>query len=82
MLGKIPESFDELGKGAETHIKKIWNALEAADVEKFKDITNTAIRYQDVIRNLQRDKQREDTNDLEKKLSDIALLNTINQNIL
>lgn len=82
MLGKIPESFDELGKGAEAHIKKIWSTLEAADVEKFRDITNTAILYQDVIRNLQKEKQREDTNNIEKKLSDIALINTINQNIL
>lgn len=82
MLGKIPESFDELGKGAETYVKKVWGTLEAADVEKFRDITNTAIRYQDVIRNLQKEKQREDTEDLEKKLADIALINTINQNIL
>jgi len=82
MLGKIPESFDELDKSAEAHIKKIWNTLEAADVEKFRDITNTAIRYQDVIRNLQKEKHREDTDDIEKKLTDIALLNTINQNIL
>lgn len=82
MIGKIPESFDEFGKNAEDHVKKMWSTLKAADVDNFKAITNIAIRYQDVIRGLQKEKQQEDSQDTSKKPLDIALLKTISQNIL
>jgi len=82
MIGKLPESFDELGKNAEEHVKKIWNTLAPADVDKFKNITNTAIRYQDIIRKLQKEKQTRDSQSINKEILNMAIIQSINQNAL
>jgi len=75
LLGKLPESFDELSKNAPEHIKKIWNTLEAGDVDKFKNITNTAIRYQSIVREIQKERQTEEKSS-EKTILEKAIINT------
>lgn len=50
----LPESFDELGKGAKDKVTKIWSTLTDADIRNFDRITTTAIKYQDEIRDIQK----------------------------
>lgn len=70
MIGILPESFDELGKHAQIHINKAWENLSHADIKDFDRITNIAIKYQDVVRSIQKEKQLMDNN---------ALLNVLAQ---
>jgi len=74
LLGKLPESFDELGKNAPEQIKKIWSTLEAGDVDKFKNITNTAIRYQNVIRDIQKKRQTEEKSSIQQQILENAVM--------
>jgi len=71
MVGILPESFDELGKNAKEHVNKAWNNLTPADIKDFSRITSMAIKYQDVVRGIQ--KQR-------RMLDSAALLNVFAQN--
>ncbi len=57
LIGILPESFDELGKNAKEHINKAWSTLTAADIKDFTRITSTAVKYQDIIRNIQKQRQ-------------------------
>lgn len=76
LIGKLPESFDELGKNAPEQIKKVWNTLEVGDINKFKNITNTAIRYQNPIRALQKERQAEEKQDgtIQQKLLEQVMI--------
>ena len=67
----LPESFDELGKNAKEHVNKAWNNLTPADIKDFSRITSMAVKYQDVVRGIQ--KQR-------RMLDSAALLNVFAQN--
>ena len=58
MIGSLPESFDELGKHAKVHINKAWENLTSSDIKNFDLITSTAIKYQDIIRKIQKKQQR------------------------
>lgn len=58
MIGSIPESFDELGKNAKAHINKAWENLTGSDIKNFDLIRATAIKYQDVIRAIQKKEQQ------------------------
>ena len=60
MIGSLPESFDELGKNAATHINRAWENLTSSDIKNFDLITATAIKYQEIIRAKQKRKQMED----------------------
>ena len=60
MIGSLPESFDELGKNAKIHINKAWENLTSSDIKNFDLITGTAIKYQNVIRELQKKQQQRD----------------------
>ena len=60
LIGLLPESFDELGKRAKIEINKAWHNMTPTDIENFNRITATAIKYQDVIRRIQQEKQAED----------------------
>ena len=71
LIGILPESFDELGKNAKEHINKAWGTLTAADIKDFTRITSTAVKYQDIIRNIQKQRRMMDTT---------ALLNSFAQN--
>ena len=71
MVGILPESFDELGKNAKEHVNKAWNNLTPADIKDFSRITSMAVKYQDVVRGIQ--KQR-------RMLDSAALLNVFAQN--
>ena len=76
LIGKLPESFDELGKNAPEQIKKIWNTLEDGDIDKFRNINNTAIRYQNIIRDLQKKRQKEEEQDgtIQQRLLENAIM--------
>ncbi len=60
MIGILPESFDELGKNADTYINKAWKNLTGSDLQNFKLITDTAVKYQDIIISLQEERQKRD----------------------
>ena len=62
MMGILPESFDELGKGAKDKVTKTWSTLTDADIKNFDRITSTAIKYQDVIRDIQKRRHIMDDN--------------------
>ncbi|MCM1323591.1 MAG: hypothetical protein NC218_05470 [Acetobacter sp.] len=70
MIGILPESFDELGKTAKVHIHKAWENLTDADIKDFDRITTMAIKYQDTIRSIQKERRLLDNN---------ALLNVLAQ---
>ena len=57
LIGILPESFDELGKTAKIHINKAWENLTDADIKDFDRITTMAIKYQDTIRAIQKERQ-------------------------
>ena len=61
MIGILPESFDELGKNAKIHINKAWENLTDSDIKNFDLITATAIKYQDIIRAMQKEQQKRET---------------------
>lgn len=71
MIGILPESFDELGKNAKIHINKAWENLTSADIKDFDRITNIAIKYQDVVRSIQKER---------RFMDNAALLNVLAQN--
>ncbi len=71
MIGILPESFDELGKNAKEHINKSWNTLTQADIKDFTRITSMAIKYQDVVRSIQKER---------RMMDNAALLNVLAQN--
>ncbi len=54
MIGILPESFDELGKNAKEHVMKAWNTLTPADLKQFNQITQTAVKYQNIINEIQK----------------------------
>ncbi len=56
-IGILPESFDELGKNAKIHINKAWENLTDADIKDFDRITTMAIKYQDTIRAIQKERR-------------------------
>ena len=60
MIGLLPESFDELGKNAKEHINKTWNSLTPADIKDFSRITGTALKYQDIVRDIQKQRRMMD----------------------
>lgn len=64
LIGILPESFDELGKNAKPHINKAWNSLTEADHKNFDRITNIAIKYQDVIRQIQKKRKMMDSSSI------------------
>lgn len=64
MINILPESFNELGKHAKIHINKAWENLSQADLKVFDRLTSIAIKYQDVIRSIQKERQMMDTNTL------------------
>lgn len=70
MKGILPESFDELSKNAKIHINKLWSNLTDADIKDFDRLTAMAIKYQDVIRSIQKERHILDNN---------AILNVIAQ---
>ncbi len=70
MIGILPESFDELGKNAKIHINKAWENLTDADLKYFDRITAMAIKYQEDIRAIQKERRLLDNN---------ALLNVLAQ---
>lgn len=70
MVGILPESFDELSKNAKIHINKHWENLTDADLKDFNRVTTMAIKYQDVIRSIQKERRLLDNN---------ALLNVLAQ---
>ncbi len=70
MVGILPESFDELGKTAKVHINKAWENLTDADLKDFDRVTTMAIKYQDIIRSIQKERRLLDNN---------ALLNVLAQ---
>ncbi len=57
LIGILPESFDELGKTAKVHINKAWENLTDADIKDFDRITSMAIKYQDCIRTIQKERR-------------------------
>lgn len=61
MIGILPESFDELGKNAKDHIQKAWNTLTPADLKDFTRISQTAVKYQDIIKDIQKKRRMMDT---------------------
>lgn len=69
MIGILPENFDEFGKHAKIHINKAWENLCDADVKDFDGITKIAIKYQDIVRSIQKEKQMMDSNALLQVLS-------------
>ena len=71
MIGILPESFDELGKNAKDHVMKAWNTLTPADLKDFTRISKTAVKYQDVIKDIQKKR---------KMMDSVTLLNTFAQN--
>lgn len=62
LIGILPESFDELGKNAKEKVTKTWATLTDADIKTFDRITSTAIKYQDIIRNIQKRRHIMDDN--------------------
>lgn len=64
LIGILPESFDELGKNAKIHINKAWDRLTEADHKNFDRITNIAIKYQDVIRSIQKKRKMMDNSSI------------------
>ena len=62
MVKILPESFDELGKGAKEKVNKVWSSLTDADIRNFDRITSTAIKYQDEIRAIQKRRHIMDDN--------------------
>ncbi len=79
LIGILPESFDELGKNAKVHINKAWENLTDADIKDFDRITAMAIKYQDVIRAIQKERRLMDNNALLNVLAQ-ATGNSINPN--
>ncbi|MBR2273232.1 MAG: hypothetical protein IJ864_00115 [Alphaproteobacteria bacterium] len=59
MIGSLPENFDELGKNAKNYINKAWENLTSSDIKNFDLVTATAIKYQDIIRTLQKEKSQQ-----------------------
>lgn len=57
LINLLPESFDELGKNAREHINKTWSTLTPADIKDFNRITAMAIKYQNVIRSIQKERR-------------------------
>lgn len=70
MVGILPENFDELGKSAKEQINKAWKNITDADEKDFDNITKMAVKYQDVIRKIQKERRMLDNN---------ALLNVLAQ---
>lgn len=64
MIGILPESFNELGKNAKIQINKAWESLTDADIKDFDRITTVAIKYQDIIRSIQKERRLLDNNAL------------------
>jgi hypothetical protein len=62
MIQVLPESFDELGKNAKIHINKAWQNLTEADIKDFNGLTSIALKYQDVIRSIQKEHRSQDKN--------------------
>ena len=52
-IGVLPESFDEMSKNAKAEVDEMWNNLTPADIRRFNRITETAIKYEPVIKSLQ-----------------------------
>ena len=74
MIGALPESFDEFGKNAKIHINKEWANLADTELADFHNVTAMAIKYQPLIRKIQ--KQRSSGDELDAN----TLLNLISQN--
>lgn len=74
MIGALPESFDEFGKNAKIHINKEWANLADTELTDFQNITAMAIKYQPLIRKIQ--KQGNGGEELDANM----LLNLISQN--
>lgn len=64
LIGILPESFDELCKSANKQIDKAWYTLTEADHKNFDRITNIAIKYQDVIRSVQKKRKMMDSSSI------------------
>jgi len=60
LMGILPENFDETEQYAKARINKAWQALTPMDLENFNKITETAIRYQETIREKQRAEKEKD----------------------
>ena len=58
-LGVLPESFDEFGKNAKATIFREWEDLSDTELAQFDNITKMAIKYQSIIRSIQR-KEKQD----------------------
>ncbi len=53
-LGVLPESFNEFSKNAKNIIFKEWSDLSDTELAQFDNITKMAIKYQPIIRSLQK----------------------------
>ncbi len=53
-IGILPENFDEFGKNAQAIIKKEWRGLSETELAQFDSITKMAIKYQHIIRSIQK----------------------------
>ena len=60
LLGILPENFDETEQYAKARINKAWQTLTPIDLKNFNKITETAIRYQEVIREKQIEEKNKD----------------------
>ena len=60
LIGLLPENFDETKKNAKIYINKAWQNLTPTDLNYFNLITETAIRYQEVIREKQKNEKERD----------------------
>ena len=70
----LPESFDEFGKNAKIHINKAWKSLSPNDIADFNNITTTAVKYQSLIRSVQKQKEMLDNNAILSSLAEVGRL--------
>ena len=70
----LPESFDEFGKSAKIIINKAWKSLSPNDLTDFNNITTTAVKYQGLIRSVQKQKEMLDNNSILSSLAEVGRL--------
>lgn len=56
-LGLLPENFNEFGKNAKPTITKAWEDLTDTELAQFDSITKMAIKYQHIIRSIQKQEE-------------------------
>ena len=72
LLEILPENFNEFSKTAKATVQKEWKELSETDLADFASITTMAIKYQTEIRNLQKQKGKNQNLDHDEILDIIS----------